>query len=101
MSKYYVVVLDDNGWSDGCDDWQGVFFGSLPGYSDEYRGIGCDTKAGAEKVKRQLDSTGDWTIPDTNDIARPTYTIALASAFVSETSAIAAEHVLRIFRATQ
>jgi len=96
-NKYYVIVNNPNGWDEGCPDWQGVFFGDIPNYSDEYRGVGCTTKAEAKKIKRTLDTTGDW---DDNDEHRteyrPTYAIHPVSDFVSLSLARTAARVMDI-----
>jgi hypothetical protein len=103
-SKYYVIVENPNGWDQYCPDWMGVFFGTadeFPGceYSEDYRGIGCNSKRQAEQVIRRLNKSGDWTTDrDTGEETRPTYAYYPASEFVDEHTAFVAGAVMDVAR---
>ena len=81
--QYVIYVADDNGWFDGCPDYQSVFFG-LDSKLDEngwrydselpYRGgaLIFDSARQARLALHSLSQSGDW-VTESGEERRPKY----------------------------
>ena len=87
VTGWAVYVADDNGWLDGCQDFEGVFFGDIPaGGEMVYKSEGSPlfgghvrfaAEAEAESFLRHLDASGDWnTDGGDGEERRPSYDLA-------------------------
>lgn len=87
MTRFAVYVVDDNGWKDGCPNYELVFLGS---HSGEFVGpwegghdvageVQFDSRDAAEAFLSEMDRTGDWVAPpEVNpecEESRPTYAV--------------------------
>lgn len=86
-----IYVKDANGWDQGCESSEDVFFGSANPYNYIHSADGGHPEAGhilvpdseAEKVIAELEKGGDWEVWETDEDGksvlksrRPEYAIA-------------------------
>ena len=84
-TTFSVIVADDNGWLEGCPDYQGTFFGDLPegalyvGPRESQFGapghVEFTNEVKAEAFVGRLNTTGTWMPNGGTDERRPNYEV--------------------------